>query len=283
LSDDIRRHLDGLPVQARSDTATYRLGNWTAKYKTRVAAAVALMAVAGVLGWQANLAPGSRTAARSKARPSVAVLGFKNLSGRPQSAWLSTALTEMLSTELAAGEQVRAISGEAVAQVKLDLSLADAESFGRDTLSHIRRNVGADYVVLGSYLSTGAEDHSIRLDLRLQDASAGETVVTATDTGLDTDLTALVARAGGRVRQKLGVARISDADAERTRAAAPSNAEAVRLYAEGLRRLRTYDTLAAKDSLERAAAADPRHALTHSSLAFALSSLGEDAAAAKEA
>ena len=33
-------------------------------------------------------------------RPSVAVMGFKNLSGRPQSAWLSTALTEMLSTEL---------------------------------------------------------------------------------------------------------------------------------------------------------------------------------------
>ena len=38
------------------------------------------------------------------ARRAVAVLGFKNLSGRSDEAWLSTALSEMLTTELAAGE-----------------------------------------------------------------------------------------------------------------------------------------------------------------------------------
>src|SRR2546426_8593571 len=32
-------------------------------------------------------------------------LGFKNLSGRPDEAWLSTALSEMLTTELAAGDR----------------------------------------------------------------------------------------------------------------------------------------------------------------------------------
>jgi tetratricopeptide (TPR) repeat protein len=178
---------------------------------------------------------------------------------------------------------VRAINGEAVAQVKQDLPLAEAESFSRDTLARIRNNLGADYVVMGSYLSTGSGEDGIRLDLRLQDANAGETVVTATDTGREADLAALVARAGARVRQKLGVAGISGADAERARATAPSNAEAARLYSEGLRRLRIYDTLAAKDFLARAAAADPHHALTHSSLALALTSLGDDAAAKSEA
>ena len=34
-------------------------------------------------------------------RRSVAVLGFKDLSGRPATAWLSPALAEMLSTEQA--------------------------------------------------------------------------------------------------------------------------------------------------------------------------------------
>jgi TolB-like protein len=38
-------------------------------------------------------------------RRSVAVLGFKNLSGTADEAWLSTALSEMLTTELAAGDQ----------------------------------------------------------------------------------------------------------------------------------------------------------------------------------
>jgi hypothetical protein len=45
-------------------------------------------------------------------RRSIAVLGFRNLSGSPEEAWLSTALAEMLSTELVAGERLRLISGE---------------------------------------------------------------------------------------------------------------------------------------------------------------------------
>jgi len=44
-------------------------------------------------------------------RRSVAVLGFKNLSGRPDKAWLSTALSEMITTDLAAGERLRMIPG----------------------------------------------------------------------------------------------------------------------------------------------------------------------------
>ena len=47
-------------------------------------------------------------------RRSIAVLGFRNVSGRPDAAWLSTAFSEMLTTELAAGEQLRTIPGENV-------------------------------------------------------------------------------------------------------------------------------------------------------------------------
>jgi tetratricopeptide (TPR) repeat protein len=285
FSDDLRRHLEGLPVLARSDTAGYRLGKWAARHKTGTAAAAAFVAVAGVFGWQTYQAraPGERTAARMKARPSIAVLGFKNLSGRAESAWLSTALIEMLSTELAAGEQLRTIPGERVANVKLDLSLSEAEAFGRDTLTRIRTSLGADYVVVGSYLATGRDDNAIRLDVRLQDAMAGETLIAATDTGREADLPALVARAGARVRDRLGLGRLSGLEAERTRAASPANADAARLYSEGLQKLRIFDTVAAKGLLERASAADPNHALTHSALAMALSSLGDDAAGEREA
>src|SRR5258707_6345021 len=48
-------------------------------------------------------------------RQSVAVLGFKNLSADVQEAWLSTALSNWLMTELAAGEQLRAIPAEGIA------------------------------------------------------------------------------------------------------------------------------------------------------------------------
>src|SRR5215471_6006925 len=48
------------------------------------------------------------------ARRSVAVIGFTNVSGNPESAWVSTALSEMFATELAAGDKLRIIPGENV-------------------------------------------------------------------------------------------------------------------------------------------------------------------------
>ncbi len=49
-------------------------------------------------------------------RPSIAVLGFKNLSGKTDEDWISLAFAEMLSAELAAGQQARTIPGEIVAR-----------------------------------------------------------------------------------------------------------------------------------------------------------------------
>jgi hypothetical protein len=45
----------------------------------------------------------------AKVRRSVAVLGFSNLSGSPDAAWLSTALAEMMTTELGAGGKLLTI------------------------------------------------------------------------------------------------------------------------------------------------------------------------------
>ena len=51
-------------------------------------------------------------------RRTVAVLNFKNSTSRPEAAWLSTAIPEMLTTELAAGEKLHTITGEEVAQMR---------------------------------------------------------------------------------------------------------------------------------------------------------------------
>ena len=57
------------------------------------------------------------------ARRSVAVIGFRNLPGRPQEDWLGAALSEMLSTELAAGGSLRLVSQEDVTRAKRDLRM----------------------------------------------------------------------------------------------------------------------------------------------------------------
>ena len=220
----------------------------------------------------------------SKLRPSVAVMGFRNLSRGSEEGWLSTALSEMLNTELAAGERLRMVPGEQISRAKLNLSLGDTEALARDSLSHLHSDVGADYVVLGSYTALGkAGKRRIRLDLRLQDARAGETIAEEAVTGSEEDLFDLVAEAGTRLRQRFDVAALGTEDAVRVRASLPSNAEAARLYAEGLEKLRTFDALAARALLMKAVAADPKNAIIHAALASAWSRLGYDAKSQQEA
>jgi eukaryotic-like serine/threonine-protein kinase len=219
-----------------------------------------------------------------KSRRSLAVLGFRNLSGKPDEAWMSTALAEMLTTEMAAGGQLRTISGEDVVRMKIDLALSDADSFGKETLSRIRNHLGSDLVILGSYLALGKDAGGrIRFDLRLQDTMAGETVASASATGTENELIDLISRTGAEVRQKLGIDRVSGDGASGVRASLPANPEAARLYAEGLARLRTFEALQARDLLEKAVAADPNHAPAHSALAAAWSALGYDMKAREEA
>ena len=208
-------------------------------------------------------------------RRSVAVLGFKNLSGNLATAWLSTALSEMLSTELAAGEKIRMIPGENVARMRIELSLADTDSFAKDTLAQIKMNLGTDVVVLGSYVTLGEKGGGqIRLDLRLQDAAAGETIGTVVETGTEANLFELVSRAGQRLRDRLGVSALTGDEANRLLASLPSNPEAARLYAEGLERLRLFDAQRARELFEKAIAADPKYPMAYSALAAAWTTLG---------
>src|SRR6266496_5326980 len=209
-------------------------------------------------------------------RRSVALLGFKNLSGRAERAWLSVALAEMLSTELAAGGKLRTIPGENVARMKIELALADAESLAPDTLGRIRINLGTHLVVLGSYLALGAKGEKVRLDVRVQDATKGETVASLTETGTEEELFELVSRTSGRLREKLGIKALTDAQAMAVRASMPKDPRAAQLYAEGLSKLRHFDALKARDLLEKAVAVDPGFPLGHAALAEAWSALGYD-------
>ncbi len=219
-----------------------------------------------------------------KRRTAVAVLGFKNLSGRDDEAWISTALSEMLDAQLSAGQQLRVVSSEDVARIKIDLSLPAADSYSRDTLQKIRTHLGSDIVVLGSYLDTGKDTGGkIRVDVRLQDARQGETIAVISQDGNEAGLPELVTESGAGLRQKLGIADVSTTEASQVAASTSASAEATRLYAEGLAKLQAYEALAARDLLEKAIAADPNYALSHAALATAWSQLGYDKKAQEEA
>jgi eukaryotic-like serine/threonine-protein kinase len=232
---------------------------------------------------QASSAPGG-VANGNNLRRSVAVLGFKNLSGEAQDAWLSTAFSDWLVTELTAGEQVRTIPAESVVRMKMELSLTDVDTLSPDSLRRIRKNLGTDFVVVGSYAMLGMDSEvQIRLDVRMQDTRNGETAGAFSETGTETHLLDLVSRAGEHLRTKLGVRAVTREEAAEVAIALPAKSENAKLYSEGLVRLRAFDALKARELLQKAIAVEPTYALSHAALAKAWAQLGYDENARAEA
>ena len=274
--------------EEETQTQTKVLGNLTL---AQFSAAVLVLAatVASIAYLRTRRAPNedannafATTALRH--RPAVAVLGLRNLTGRPDAAWLSTALSEMLTSELAAGAQLRAIPGENIARMKMDFALVSSDSLAQDTLARIRDALGTDYVVMGSFTDLGSEGGGkIRVDLRLQDARQGVTLAAFGESGTESGLFDLVSHAGTKLRDALGVGDIPGAEAPGIRAELPSNPEVAKLYADGLAKVRIFNPQQATVSLEKAVAADPQFPLAHSALASALWELGYDVKAENEA
>jgi DNA-binding winged helix-turn-helix (wHTH) protein/tetratricopeptide (TPR) repeat protein len=217
-------------------------------------------------------------------RRSVAVMGFRNLPGRPEDNWLSPAFAEMLSTELAADGALRMVSGEDVARAKRELPLTDEDSLAKETLERLHTNPGADVVVLGSYTPLpGKGERRIRLDVRVQDTERGVTIAERAFVGNEDNLFELVSEAGASLRNSLGATSISEEAFAQTRAALPMKPLAVKLYTEGRSSLWAFDFVHARDLLVQAIAVEPDFPLAHSALSDAWHHLGYDLKARDEA
>lgn len=224
--------------------------------------------------------PQAGPAAAESVRQAIAVLDFKSLSPQADTRWLQTAFSEMLTTELAAGGKMRVIRGERVAQAVRSLALQDPGSLGAADLQRLHDTLGADLVVVGSFLPIQGQ---IRLDLRVVQIPAGETVLSLAERGTQDGLFDLVSRTGEKLRNSLGVAALSPQQVREANALRPSSPDSSRLYTEGLAQLRAFDPPGALKSLQQAVKADPGSAVIHSALSRAWSDLGYEASAVEEA
>src|SRR5580658_5073722 len=230
FSRDIELYLTGMPVRARKSTIAYRGSRFLHRHKESLAAALAMLAIAaGIVAWEAQRVARQASAALARnaqapKRRSVATLGFKNLSGRRDVGWLSTALSEILTTELAAGEELRSLPNDLVARTKMDLHLGDEESISPNALAKLGKILGSDYAILGSYLDSGkAGKGQIHLSVRVQETASGNTAATVSETGDETQLLDLGARTGARLRERLGLSKVSALESQEIGASVASS------------------------------------------------------------
>ena len=231
--------------------------------------------------------PEAGTGGAVNARPTLAVMGFRNLSGDHDQDWLGTALAEMLTTELSTGSRVRIVSGEDVARVRQSLGLPGGSSIddlNEESLAQIHRVLGADLVVVGSYLSLGDRgDGKLRIDLRVLKAPSGDTVTSLPEAGTEENLFELVSLLGREMRRELGWADPSPEQVKAAQKLQPESPEAERSYTQGLAKLHVYDAQGARDLLQEAAKSEPNSAVIHSALSRAWAGLGYDAQSLEEA
>ena len=238
---------------------------------------IVLLSIGVAFAWRYERLGTKPTLSSMQMRKSVAVLGFQNLSGRPEDAWLAAALSEMLSTELSGGEKLRLVSGEDVSNLRVSAPWPSADSLDHGTSARIGDALNSDVLVLGSYMMIGTADQGqLRLDVRMQDAKVGEILTETAEVGNIQDLFRLVSRIGAQLRSRLGVEQLQGTEEAGVLAALPLDPEAARFYSLGATKLRQFDALAAKDLLEQAAEIDPKFSLVHAVLARAWSQLGYD-------
>lgn len=235
-------------------------------------AAVAGLSAFAVLGRPSpslsNKEGGASPAAAT--RRSVAILGFKSLSGDPGDDWISGALAEIIGFELAAPGRVRLIPPENVERMRRELALTRAERYEGPTLARITRNLGTDLLVTGSYLRIPGEKETLRVQAVVQDVRTGETVAWARETGTPESLIELATAVARGLQGALGGGARTDPTA------LASNAEALQLYTRALALLRVWDSPAALPLLERAAVLDADNPFVQDALAAALSDMGFD-------
>jgi len=272
------------PSASRHTLPSYSSRRWLASI---TAVAVVLAAVAFFVFRRRAAVPSTSSAEANvdagAIGRSVAVLGFQNATGRSSDAWLSTALAEMLRTELGAGGKLRVVSGENVAQFRISSPWSETDSLSQQTASRIGKALNSDLLVLGSFATQGGpQDGSVRVDFRLQDARTGAMLYQGAETGSEKQFFGLVAKVGVALRERLGLPVITESEEAGVVSSLPSDPDANRFYSLGLEKLRDADVAAAKDLFLQAEKLAPRFPLVHLMLFRAWGSLGYDQKASAE-
>ncbi len=228
-----------------------------------LAGGATVAAVGGVALWRGDLLGGSRT------EDSLAVLGFKNLSGDPSQDYLSAGLTE----------QVRSALSRIPALKVLAATSSEAAGEGAHGPKEIAGKLGVENLLDGSIQRLGER---VRVAVTLTD---GRTGFAKWSQSLDRQLTDIFAFQSEIARLVAGAMSVQLATDEPV----TGGTRNVRAYEEYLKGRALY--LAAKDEAsdrqamahyEVALGADPDFALAHAALSRVLASLAASGADASE-
>ncbi len=276
FAEDIRRHLDGLPVITRKDTLGYCAAKFVKRNKVSAIAALIMVLPLAVIGLglyrlrlrnQALERAVNSLGVPAKAINSLAVLPLENLSGDPQQDYFADGMTEALITDLAQIRSLRVISRTSVMQYK----------GSRKPLPEVARALHVDAVVEGSVLRSGER---VRITAQLIQARTDRHLWAKTYERDLRDVLALQSEVASAIAQEVKV-KLTPQEQVRMASSRPVDREAYEAYLKGsyFWNKRTPEGLTkATEFFQQAIEKDPGYALAYAGLAesyFALSFYGD--------
>ena len=205
---------------------------------------------------------------------SLAIIPFHNGSGDPSLDWLSSSLSENLSTDIGQSVHLRLVSPGRLQQVLHDLHISPQSELDQSQLKRIAEFTNADTVVFGQYAKFGDQ---IRLNSTVSDLKNDRQYQIATEVASEKDLLTGLSKLADEVRQKLASSpEILKELQSQTPFVLTKSVPALRAYDEGLQLSRSGKDQDAAMKFEQATEADPNFAMAYSQLAQTYHALGFD-------
>ena len=137
------------------------------------------------------------------ARKTVAVLSFDNNTGRADYDPLGKGVASMMISDLSSVEEIQLVERDRTQDLLKEMELQHSRYFDSTTAVKAGHMVGAQYVVVGSFV---AVQPKIRIDTRVVRVETGEIVKTAAVTGDEDSFFDLEQKLASRLIDGLGVA-----------------------------------------------------------------------------
>jgi serine/threonine protein kinase/tetratricopeptide (TPR) repeat protein len=275
FADDLRRHLGGQPVLARTDGAPYRVGKFVRRNRAGVAAGIAMLAAVGVAAveWPRDgteaVGPTLLSSQALARRDRILVADFTDRTG---DSVLAAVVSEAVRTDLAQSAVVRVLTARQVRST-LELMRRPADVVLDDTLAReVALREGVKAFVTGSLARLSG---AYIVTIQLVGAQDGEALAAVRETARDsTQLIPAVDRASKTLRRKIGESLGEMQETLPLDQATTASLPALRAYTEGMRAFRAGRRTEGIKYLEAAVALDTGFAAAHQSLGMVHGAMG---------
>ncbi len=243
--------------------------------KWLVIAAAVLVVGFGVGGYVVvnNGHPQGQNAVAPSAVMSLAIIPYYNASGDASLDWLSSSLSETLSTDIGASPAIRQVSQSRLQQVLRDLKISPQQELDLATLKRIADFTNADTVITGKYVKIGDQ---IQITSTVDDLKHDSQSEIGTSVAGEKELLASITKLADQMREKLAASSgVKDLQL-RTPFVLTQSVPALRAYNEGLQLAQDNKDSEAAKKFEEATRDDPSFALAFSELAQAYKAQGFD-------